>query len=415
MRFHHRLTIAILTGLTLLLGACSSPPPALAAKPGPLILISIDAFRWDYLQKFRTPTLQKLAAQGVHATRLTPCFPSYTFPSHYTLVTGLHPEHHGIVSNTFYDPVLNARFVSKSAESAGESRWWDKGEPIWITAEKQGKRSACFFWVGSEAPIHGVRPSFFRVYEPKLTCRERVDGLLQWLALPEANRPAFATLYFSNVDVIGHKFGPDAPETAAAVEEADSAIAYLLAELERLGLRDSANLVIVSDHGMESVSIDQTLILENYLTPGTFEWDFTGPVAGLRPKSGTAEELAAQIRGKHPELNVWLRNEVPARFHYRDNNRICPVIVAANPGWEISYREWVEANRQNFERGSHGYDPASPNMGALFVAHGPAFRRGAKLDEVEGIHVYNLLCAVLGLKPAPNDGDQRLVRAALTP
>jgi len=396
---------------SLALTSCQSP---VARGPdAPLILISIDSFRWDYLQQYDTPTLRSLAAGGVHAKRLTPCFPSFTFPSHYTLVTGLYPEHHGIVSNTFYDPALDAKFVSKSAESAADSRWWEGGEPVWITAEKQGVRSACFFWPGSETAIRGVRPSFFKRYDNSLTCLQRVEGLLAWLALPAAERPTFATLYFNNVDVIGHLYGPDAPETAAAVTEADTAIARLLDGLAALGLRDSANLVIVSDHGMEPVSIDRTVEVEDYLKPGTFEFDYAGPVAGLRPKSGTAEELAARLRGKHPQLNVWLRHEIPERLHYRASDRITPVVVMANPGWELSTRDWLRPRRLTFERGSHGYDPTSPNMGALFIAHGPAFRREKTIDDVESIHVYNLLCAVLGITPAPNDGDDRLAQLAL--
>jgi predicted AlkP superfamily pyrophosphatase or phosphodiesterase len=405
------LPVILLLLAGLVLSSCRSP---VARGPvGPLILISIDAFRWDYLKKYDAPTLRALADSGVYAKRLTPCFPSLTFPNHYTLVTGLYPEHHGIVSNTFYDPALGAAFVSKSAASAGDSRWWEAAEPVWINAEKHGLRSACMFWPGSEAAIHGVRPTFFKAYDNNLTCLQRVENLLAWLALPAAQRPAFATLYFSNVDTIGHLFGPDTPETAAAVKEADAAIARLLEGLARLGLRDSANLVIVSDHGMEPVSIDRVLVVEDYLEPDAFTLDFAGPVAGLRPKSGTAEELVARLRDKHPQLNVWLRHEVPERLHYRASDRICPVIVLANPGWELSTRAWVSTRRLTFERGSHGYDPASPNMGALFIASGPAFRRKVTLEEVENIHVYHLLCAVLGLSPAPNDGDDRLARLAL--
>ncbi|HEY8995285.1 MAG TPA: ectonucleotide pyrophosphatase/phosphodiesterase [Lacunisphaera sp.] len=407
-----RLPVILLVLVSLAVTACQSP---VARRPdGPLILISIDGFRWDYLQQYDVPTLRALAASGVHAKRMTPCFPTATFPSHYTLVTGLYPEHHGIVSNIFFDTALGARFVSKSAESAGDSRWWEGGEPIWITAEKQGVRSACVFWPGSEAAIHGVRPSLFKNFDNQLTCLQRVENLLGWLERPPGDRPKFGVLYFNNVDVTGHSFGPDAPETAAAVHEADTAIARLLEGLAQLGLRESANLVIVSDHGMEPVSIDRTLVVEDYLEPGTFEMDFAGPVAGLRPKPGTtAEELANRLRGRHPQLNVWLRQEVPARLHYRASDRITPVVVLANPGWELSNREWIRTHRLTFERGSHGYDPATPNMGALFIAHGPAFRQYVTIDDVESIHVYDLLCAALGITPAPNDGDQSLARLAL--
>ena len=412
MKPRHSAWVLVVGAVSLLLWPASAAPGAPPAVD-PLILISIDGFRWDYLRKYDAPVLRQLAAEGVHAAQLLPVFPSLTFPNHYSLVTGLRPEHHGIVGNTFYDPVLQAKFSSKDKESANDPRWWEGGEPVWITAEKNGVRSACFFWPGSEAAIHGVRPSFYRPFEKSLTCRQRVDGLLAWLALPPAERPRLATLYFNIVDDAGHLFGPDAPETGAAVAEVDAAVAHLRAGLARLGLGRTASLVIVADHGMEPVSPDRTILLDDYLDLNSIDVDFAGPTAALRPKSGPAEELAAKLRGRHPHLSVWLRNEVPERLHYRASGRIAPVVLSADPGWYITTRDFLRVKRATFERGAHGFDPASPNMGALFIASGPAFKRGVELPAVENIHVYNLLCAALGLPPAPNDGDQCLVSAAL--
>ena len=390
--------------------------PASIIQPlpaGPLILISIDGFRWDYLEKYDSPHLRELARDGVHAKKLISCFPSLTFPNHYTLVTGLRPEHHGIVANTFFDPALQAKFVSKSHESSIDPRWWAGGEPVWITAEKQGVRSGCFFWPGSEAENHGLRPAFFKAFDKSLNCTERVDGLLAWLDLPPDQRPRCCTLYFDIVDSKGHLFGPDAPETAAAVKEVDEAIGRLLTGLDRRGLSQQSNLVIVSDHGMEPISPDRLIFLDDYVDLKSVDIDFTGPNAGLRPKTGTAEELAAKFQGRHPQLSAWLRSEVPESLHYRASERIAPVVLSAAPGWFIISRDFFHLKQLVLERGAHGYDPASPNMGALFIAHGPAFKQGQEIEAVENIHVYNLLCAVLGLKPAPNDGDDRLVRAAL--
>ena len=213
--------------------------------------------------------------------------------------------------------------------------------------------------------------------------------------------------------LVGHDFGPDSPETGAAVTEADAAIGHLLDGLARLGLRDSTSFVIVSDHGMEPTSPDRTILVDDYASLNSFDLDFAGPNAALRPKTGTAEELAAKFLGKHPQLTVWLRAEVPERLHYRASDRIAPVILNAAPGWYITTHDYLRAKRLTFEKGAHGYDPASPNMGALFIASGPAFRHGIEISDVENIQVYNLLCAALNLQPAPNDGDQSLVRAAL--
>jgi predicted AlkP superfamily pyrophosphatase or phosphodiesterase len=393
----------------LFLASCSTPPSRTAA--GPLILISIDGFRWDYLARHGAPTLKALAAGGVHATRLTPSFPSKTFPNHYTIVTGLYPSHHGIVANWFYDPADNAKFdMSKT-----ESRWWDGGEPVWITAEKQGVRSACFFWPGSEAEQRGIRPSFFKPFDKKLTAADRVDGLLAWLALPPGQRPRLATLYFDIVDDMGHKFGPLAPETAAAVRETDNAVARLLAGLERLGLRETANLVIVSDHGMSEMSPEQTVFLEDLMDPSQVRVEATGPYGGVRPNAGVnISALVAGIRAKAPpQIKVYLREEMPARFHYNAGDSIPPILLLADDHWSVEERgRWSLSWARN-SKGNHGWDPATSNMGALFIASGPIFKRGVEIPDVENIHIYNLLCAALALTPAPNDGDQRLVKAAL--
>ncbi len=400
-----------LLGLLLcgLLAACSTPPPPAAS--GPVILISIDGFRWDYLQRHDAPTLRALAAGGVHATRLSPSFPSKTFPNHYTLVTGLYPQNHGIVANSFWDPADDAKFnMSKT-----EARWWQGGEPIWITAERQGVRSACFFWPGSESENHGIRPTFFKRFDKKLPSADRVDGLLAWLALPAAQRPRFATLYFDIVDTQGHSFGPLAPETDAAVKEVDAAVARLLAGLERLGLRETANLVVVSDHGMSECPPDKVVFLEDLMDLSQVRVEATGPNGGVRPKPGVdVAALVAHIRAKAPPaIQVYRREDVPARLHYSRGESIPPIMLIADDHWTIEERSrWtITWARQN--PATHGWDPATPNMGALFLASGPAFKQHVEIPDVANIHVYNLLCAVLGVKPAPNDGDQRLARAAL--
>ncbi len=405
------LAALLLLGVAAALSSCHSTR---SAPAGPLILISIDGFRWDYLQKYDAPTLRRLAAGGVHAQRMTPSFPTKTFPNHYTLVTGLRPEHHGIVSNWFYDPAFGETFGMSKPASNQEARWWAAGEPIWITAEKQGLRSACFFWPGSEADNHGLRPSHYRPFDMKLTCAERVDGLLAWLDLPGAERPRLLTLYFDIVDSAGHTYGPDAPETRAAIKQADDAIGRLLNGLAQRGLRDTANLVIVSDHGMSPCGPDRIIFLEDILDSSQVQVESTGPNGGVRPKDGDATGLVASIRARHaPHVQVYLREETPERLHYRHNDRIPPVVLMADDHWNIESKVGWPKRAPTYNIGSHGWDPATPNMGALFVAHGPAFRHGVEFADVENIHLYNLLCSVLGIRPAPNDGDDTLVRLAL--
>jgi predicted AlkP superfamily pyrophosphatase or phosphodiesterase len=276
-------------------------------------------------------------------------------------------------------------------------------------------RSACFFWPGSETPQHGLRPSQSMPFNKKLKAAERVDGLLAWLSVPAAERPKLATLYFDIVDDMGHKHGPQAPETAAAVKEADDAVARLLAGLERLGLRASANLVIVSDHGMSETDPERTLFLEDLMDVSQVRVEATGPYGGVRPKPGVdVDALVAGIRAKAPpQVKVYRREEMPAQLHYSTGDLIPPVLLLLDDHWLIEERARWSATWARTNKGSHGWDPATANMGALFIASGPAFRSGVEFPDVANIHVYNLLCAVLGIKPTANDGDQRLVHAAM--
>ncbi len=409
----HRLSAVLLLLVSLTLSSCTAQ--ANRAPAGPVILISIDGFRWDYLQRYAAPTLRQLAAQGVQARRLTPAYPTKTFPNHYTLVTGLYPARHGIVGNWFYDPATAETFGMGKPESNADPRWWG-GEPVWITAEKQGVRSGCYFWPGSEAPHDGLLASYWLPFNDRIPSTDRVDGVLRWLEKPPAERPRFVTLYFSAVDHAGHKHGPDSPDVQPAITEVDDAIARLLAGLDRLGMREQANLVIVSDHGMSPTSPDRVIFLDDLVEINSIEIEATGPYAGVRPKPGTrtAPELAAAMRAKAPShLQIFTRDELPARFHFDHNDRISAVILVADDQWCVEQKLGWPARAATYNRGNHGWDNATPNMGALFIANGPAFRRHLVIPEVANIHVYDLLCALLRITPAPNDGDRRLVRAAL--
>jgi predicted AlkP superfamily pyrophosphatase or phosphodiesterase len=400
----------LLAASALLLASCGTAPSA-GQKGRLTILVSIDGFRWDYIERHGAPTLARLAAGGTRMSSLTPSFPSKTFPNHYTLVTGLRPESHGIVANWFWDPALGEMFGMAKMET----HWWDAGEPVWITAEKQGVRTACFFWPGSEARIQGRQPWRFRKFEKKLTNPERVDGLLAWLAGPAAERPKFATLYFDSVDTIGHDRGPLAPETRAAVREADAAIARLLDGLANLGLRESTNLVVVSDHGMSECGPDKVIFFEDLMDTDLVQIESDGPNGGVRPKDpAQTAAILAGIRAKAPpQLKAYLREEVPAEFHYRKSDRIPPIVLMCDDHWNIERKSTWGAKRATFPKGTHGWDPRTENMGALFVAHGPDIARGKVIDRTDNIHVYNLVCALLGIRPAPNEGDDRLAHAVM--
>jgi predicted AlkP superfamily pyrophosphatase or phosphodiesterase len=381
--------------------------PGTSPTPTPiLILISFDGWRWDYIDREPAPNLRALAGRGARAERLIPAFPTLTFPNHYTIVTGLYPEHHGIVANRMRDPAMPERFTMAS-QTAKEAVWW-RGEPLWVTAIRQGRRAATMFWPGTEAAIAGVRPTFWRPYDKAVTTPARVEQSLAWLALPEAERPAFVSLYFDEVDSASHDFGIDSAEFTAAVAHLDAGLGQLIAGIGRLGLADRTTIVVVSDHGMTSLSADRVILLDDYLDVETIDLIESGGFLALAPKNGDVGAAFARLYGKHPALAVYRRGDVPPRLHYRHSHRIAPIVGIPRDGWYVTTR--ASLTGRTMQAATHGYDPGDFAMGALFVAAGPGIAGGLVLPPFENIDVYNFLCSVLHVAPAKNDGSTRLVR-----
>ena len=401
--------LALLALLALGLAGCWSEPAAPPAEHV-LVLVGIDGFRADYLDRVPAPRLRGLAARGVRAERMIPSFPSKTYPNHYTLVTGRYPARHGIVSNEMYDPALDAWFSLDDRASVREPRWW-QAEPIWVTAERQGVRTAPLDWPGSEAPIGGIRPAAWAPYDHGLAPSERVARALRLLAQPLPERPRFLTLYFHEVDGAGHDFGPDSPQLAAAVAQVDAAVGELLAGIDRLGLAASTDVVAVADHGMASTPPEQAIHLDDLIDPAAARVISWSPVLTLWPPEGQVEPILERLRGAHPHLAVYRREDLPRRLRYRDNPRIPPIVALADEGWFVTTRK--EAAEGPPDGGEHGYDPTLPSMGALFLAAGPSFRAGVVVPPFENVHVYPLLCAALGIDPVPGDWTLEDTPAAL--
>ena len=386
----------------------SAAQPAATGRPI-LILVSIDGWRWDYLSRFAPPALSTLAAHGVLSEGLIPSFPSKTFPNHYTIVTGLYPGRHGIVSNTMRDPVLPGLFSLSNDTVQQDTRWWG-GVPLWVTAEQQGQIAATMFWPGSDVEIAGDRATQWRKFDSKVSNNERVDQILAWLRQPSAARPTFYTLYFEEIDDAGHDFGPDSPEMRPAVEHVDQVMARLARGLEAAGVSARTNLVVVSDHGMAHNAHDRVIFLEDYVPPAAVEVIDWSPVLGVAPRTGSVDQLYQALRDKHPALKVFKSQDLPAHYRLAGHARYPPLIGIADDGWEITTRERL-ARDKNRLGGNHGYDPINQSMHGLFIATGPAFREGMKVPRFENVHVYELLCRVLGIRPEPNDGDPKVTAA----
>jgi predicted AlkP superfamily pyrophosphatase or phosphodiesterase len=399
--------------LWLVVAACAAPMPAadvVPTAPQTVVLVSIDGFRWDYIRHAEAAAIRAIAAQGVRATHMEAVFPTKTFPNHYSQVTGLYPESHGVVGNSMEDATLGW-FAMGDTVSLRNPAWWG-GEPIWVTAERQGRRAASFFWPGSEAAIGGVRPTWFRRYDTAVPHDVRVRQVLDWLALPPDSAPAMITLYFSLVDWAGHRFGPDAPETRAAIARVDSAVGALWSGIAALDLRDRVNLILVSDHGMAAVSRDRVILLDDWLASGTYrvvEWN---PVALIVPAEGREAEVLERLR-RIPNLTTYRKDEVPARLRFRRHPRITPLVAIADEGWSIGTRDRFESNPTFAVGGTHGYDNALESMGALFLAAGPAFAVGRVVPRVRAVDLYELMAHVLHLRPAPNDGALDSIRVVV--
>ena len=386
---------------------CATPAAQRPAGEAPiLILISFDGWRWDYIDRQPAPNLKALAARGVHATAMIPSFPVLTFPNHYTIVTGLYPEHHGVVGNTMRDASIAERFT-QSSETAKDARWWG-GEPLWVTAVRQGRRAATMFWPGTEAAIGGVRPTYWKPYDKTFATLDRVAQALTWLALPAAERPSFVSLYFEDVDTAGHDFGPGSPELATAASHLDEALGQLVAGVHRLGLDDRTSIVIVSDHGMTPVSYDRVVYLDAMIDLSTIDILESGSNLQINPRDGDVDGLYRRVHGKHPKLAIYRRRDVPARLHFRDNASIPAIVGVPADGWTVTSGQRL--TQEELHVGAHGYEPTTPDMGALFVAAGPALRRGLVVAPFENVHVYDLLCRILEITPAKNDGRSSVTR-----
>jgi predicted AlkP superfamily pyrophosphatase or phosphodiesterase len=402
-----------------LLALCAACAP-LTERPAPLalqeearspvtILISIDGFRPDYLQRGVTPNLSRLAASGVTGP-MRPSFPSKTFPNHWAIVTGDRPDDNGIVANRMEDPSRPGKVFTMATD---DPFWWKEAEPLWVTAEKVGIRTGTVFWPGSNVAWGGVkasawpytisggtRPHDWLQFNQAISGRQRVDMAIDWLRRPATTRPAFLTLYFDAVDTAGHQFGPVAAETTAAVAEIDATIGMLLDSLA--DLHQPANLVIVSDHGMAATSTERSIALDKIANPADYHIVETGPFASLAAIPGHEAALEKALLKPRNHIQCWRKAEIPARFHYGANPRVPPYFCLAETGWTIDETTPAKPGTG----GSHGYDNEAPDMASLFIASGPQIHAGAPLPSVfDNVDVYPLLARLIGVTPLPGDGD----------
>jgi len=376
-----------------------------------VVLVALDGFRPDYLDRFDAPVLRRLAREGVRAD-LVPVFPTKTYPNHHSIATGLYPEHHGILANEMWDPVWQQRFDRRALGTPQYDRWWE-GEPIWVTARKAQRLVTAMFWPGTDAEILGWRPNDWSPFDGSFPNEARVARVLGWFDRPAAERPSVVTLYFSDADDDGHRYGPESPRMAESVARLDRLVGTLLAGLEARGLADAVDLFVLSDHGMTATPRAKAIVLDELIDLADVDVSDWTPTLWLWPKPGREEQVYRRLRGAHPHLAVYRRSELPPRWHLAGHRRVSPILAVADEGWTIVTKAQLARANGRWVYGHHGYDNALASMRAVFVARGPHIRRGARVPPFENIHLYALVCRILRVAPAPNDGRLAAVAGLL--
>ena len=362
------------------------------------VLVSLDGFRDDYTKAYHTPFIDYLADTGVSAT-MQPSFPSKTFPNHYTIVTGLYPDHHGIIANRFYDQQTKRMFSLGNKATKQDPYFWG-GEPIWNTAARQGIRTGVVYWPGSDVKIGGRYPDYYHDYEqkPLLTYAERIAEVVKYLRMPENKRPRLVLAYFDEPDHTGHGHGPFAPETRRCVEHMDGIMEEFYNALQTLPHRDSVNLILLSDHGMATIDAQHLVNPFDYIDEDWVEHINYDIPTHIWPKKGCERKILVGLQ-RMPHVTLWKQNEVPAYLHYGTNKNIAPILINPQTGWTIGKK----AMRI---KGTHGFDPTCVDMQVIFRAIGPDFKSSYHKEQVfSNINIYALLCKLLGITPAKNDGS----------
>ena len=379
-----------------------------------VIMISTDGFRYDYAKKYNAENLLKLSNEGIQAKAMIPSYPSITFPNHWSLITGLYPSHHGLIDNFFYDYQRKEAYAMSNRKNAEDGSWYG-GVPLWSLAEKQNMVTASLQWVGSASDADGMRPTYYYPYHEKFSPSEKVDKVINWLKLPENQRPHFISLYFPEVDGAGHHFGPEAPETEVAVHLIDSAIGELVEKVNQLGLK-SVNFIFVSDHGMIKVDGGDPLDIPAVLFDKS-RFDYYNSQTLLRVYVKNPDETKKVYKelkfNKTDDYDVYLDKKLPRYLHFatKDDNykRIGQILLIPK-----APKIFLEKDKKT-SVGKHGYNPRLvPEMKATFFAWGPEFKNNIIIDEFENVNVYPLVTEVLGLKiDQPIDGKLKTLKTIL--
>ncbi|XP_071485938.1 ectonucleotide pyrophosphatase/phosphodiesterase family member 7-like [Diadema antillarum] len=371
-----------------------------------LVLLLSDGLRWDRYGE-DLPSLMRIEENGVRADWLDGVFVTLSCPSMYSIATGLYPESHGAIHNLYFDPVTRERTLSY-ANTLNKTEWFDTGaEPVWVTAILQGLTAAVIMYPGGTVPIKGIRPNISvpagTYFTINYSMKQRVDDTIRWLKDDDFD---LVFLYFDNPDEYNHLFGLGSVNATEKLYEVDSYIGYLFDRLAETGLDENTNVLVVSDHGHINVETEKYIILDDYIDFRDVDFRVTdyGPMFQLVPKNGTNDTVYNALKNAHPAMHVYKREEIPERFHYRDNSRILPIVGFVDPGWHIHSQEALHPYVD--VRSDHGYDNQWMVMKSSFYAQGPYFKKAHRAPPLESVDLYMLMCEILEIDPAPNNGSR---------
>lgn len=388
-----RTVLYVLVIATSLLTCCSTEHDTY------VVVVSMDAFRWDYLDSLDTPNLKAIASEGVQCI-MEPSYPASTFPNHYSIATGLYPDHHGIVNSSFWCDETQYTFSMLDSTTRYNSDYY-LGEPIWVTAENAGIKTACIYWVGADIPIKNKRPHYVYPWydNPHLSFEKRANEVVNLLSLPQAERPHLVMLYFDEPDETSHHYGPLAPETRKVVSYLDSIVGNMYKKLSKLPYGNQINIIITSDHGMTDINNERFINWNDYLNPSWYHHIVGTNPTNIYANDHCIDSIFLALSGIE-HLSVWHHGEVPQSLNYGTSNRTGDVIVAPDLGWQF-------ASQPRNLASAHGYSPKQKDMQVAFIAKGPVFKRGYKSHEVQfkNVDIYPMLAHIFGFTPATTDGN----------
>ncbi|XP_061582071.1 LOW QUALITY PROTEIN: glycerophosphocholine cholinephosphodiesterase ENPP6 [Cololabis saira] len=412
--------------LPLLLALCAAPEltaaAAAAAAARPLLVFLIDGFRHDYLRELPAlPGFSRLVARGATAEYLTPDFPSLSYPNYYSLMTGRHCDVHQMTGNYMWDQASNKEFLIGTNADSRLPLWWNGSEPLWVTLQKLGKKVFMYYWPGCEVEILGVRPAFCEEYVYDPTLQNLTESITKALSALRSGQADMAAVYYENIDVEGHHYGPDSPQVRTAVRNLDKALQTLNTNLQDSGMEQQLNVLLFSDHGMTQITwMEKVVELDRYIQMSDLEKMMDrGPVVSMWPKTNKYQQVYAAL-SQVPSVHVYGREDVPERFHYRGGRFVSPLTLVAEPGWFIIENKaklpfWKNnsGDPSGWQNGWHGYDNEFIDMRGFFLAAGPDFKKSFRAAPIRTVDVYNLMCRTLGVEPLPNNGSWSRVEGLL--